>query len=142
MLSQDCISSWPWENPSVQAEGCNFLSSQNGIMMGTQARRMFCASTYQRMLSPSSLYELTDIDHFSGNCSLTKCCITQSSIALSLECRCMHLTLLCLFSPPKNESLILCIPTSIYKLKDYSSKDDVKQLFSRTHMNLPKNIET
>lgn len=87
-LSQNCISSWPWENSEVQAEGHNFLSSQNGIMMSTQARRMFCASTYQGMLAPSSqctnwLIEIT----FKGTVA-TKCGITQSSIALSLERRC------------------------------------------------------
>lgn len=42
------------ETSQVQAKGRNFLSSQNDSKMGAQARRMFCASTYQGMLATSS----------------------------------------------------------------------------------------
>lgn len=41
----------------VRTQRCkqnNFLSRQNGITMSTQARRMFCASTSQGILAPSS----------------------------------------------------------------------------------------
>lgn len=114
----------------VRTQRCkqdNFLSRQNGIMMSTQARRMFCASTYQGILAPSSqciiwLIEIT----FKGTVAWQNVALLSLQLLCPLNEDVMRLTLLCLFPPLKNESSILCRPTSIYKLKDYSSEDDAK----------------
>lgn len=90
---------------------------------------MFCASTYQGMLAPSSqctnwLIEVT----FKGT-------VAWQNVAL------LSLQLLCPLNVDVMSLTLLCRPTSIYKLKDYSSEDDAKQLFSMSYTNLQKNTK-